>query len=126
MVSVLLPYTVCNITSIILLVDKVFPMDYKIVSAFLEGVTEVWQEIAKELGLSHQTIHRIHDSHQGNPEFCSQQMIEECLTGAEVKMTWHSFTEALRRLKMESLAENIDLDWGKPFCQLYTCMYTCS
>ena len=97
----------------ILIADKVFPMDYKLVSAFLEHVTEVWQEIARELGLSEQTIQRIHQAHQGNPEFCCQQMIEECLTGAEIKITWHSLTEALSRLKMESLADNIDLDWGK-------------
>ena len=94
-------------------------MDYKIVSAFLEGVSEVWQEIARELGLSEQTIQMIHNAHQGNREFCCQQMIKECLTGAEVKMTWHSLTEALRRLKMEFLADNIDLDWGKKLIQYY-------
>ena len=100
--------------TIILFTDKVFPMDYKIVSAFFEGcVTEVWQEIARELGLSEQTIHRIHQAHQGNPEFCCRQMIEECLIGTEVKINWHSLTEALRQLTMESLADTIDLNWGK-------------
>ena len=97
----------------IIFIDKVFPMDYKLVSAFFEGVTEVWQEIARELGLSEQTIHRIHQAHQGNSELCCQQMIKECLIGTEVKINWHSLTEALRRLKMELLADNIDLDWGK-------------
>ena len=89
-----------------------FPIDYKLVSAFLEGVTEVWQEIARELGLSEQTIHRIHQAHQGNSELCCQQMIEVCLIGTEVKMNWHFLTEALRRLEMDSLADNINLDWG--------------
>ena len=95
------------------LADKVFPMEYKPVLAFLECVAERWQEIARELGLSEQTIHTIHQTHQGNPQLCCQEMIEECLIGTEVKMRWHSLTEALRRLKIESLAENIDLDWGE-------------
>ena len=102
------------------LADKVFPTKYKPVSAFLESVTERWQEIARELGLSEQTIHRIHQAHQGNSELCCQQMIEECLVGTEVKMRWHSLTEALRKLKLESLADNIDLDWGK---QIYIYIY---
>ena len=103
----------CRYAVMCTIIDKVFPMDYKLVSAFLEGVTEVWQEIARELGLSEQTIHRIHEAHQGNPEFCCQQMIEECLIGTEVKINWHSLTEALRQLTMESLADTIDLNWGK-------------
>ena len=88
-------------------------MEYKPVLAFLECVAERWQEIARELGLSEQTIHRIHEAHQGNCELCCQQMIEECLIGTEVKMRWHSVIKVLRKLRIESLAENIDFDWGK-------------
>ena len=95
------------------LTDKLFPMDYKIVSTFLEGVTVRWKDIARELGLSEQTIERINNAHQGNPEFCCKQMIEECLIGKEVKLNWQSLTEALRRLHMEDLVDMIGEYWGK-------------
>lgn len=93
--------------------DKVFPMDYKVISAFLEGVAEKWQEIARELGLSEQTRHSICEANRGNPELCCQQMVEECLIGVEMKLTWNSLTLALRKLDMDLLAENIYNDWGK-------------
>ena len=95
------------------LTDKLFPMNYKIVSSFLEGVTVRWEEIAREFGLSQQTIDRINNVHQGNPEFCCKQMIEECLIGKEVKMNWQSLTEALRKLHMEDLVDMIGEYWGK-------------
>ena len=103
-----------------LLADKIFPINYKLVSAFLEGVTERWQEIARELGLSELTIHRIHETHQGNTELCCQQMIEECLVGTETKMKWHTLTMALRRLEMDLLAGIIDENWGKQIQALLT------
>ena len=94
-------------------VDKLFPMDYKVVSAFLELVSEKWQEIARALGLSEQTYHRIQETNGGNPELCCSQMIEECSVRSEVKFDWCSLTDALRSLSMEYLADHILLDWGK-------------
>ena len=95
------------------LTEKLFPMSYKIVSSFLEGVTVRWKDIARELGLSEQTIDRINNTHQGNPEFCCKQMIEESLIGKEVKMNWQSLTEALRKLHMKDLVDMICEHWGK-------------
>ena len=94
--------------------DKLFPMDYKVVSAFLESVSEKWQEIGRELGLSEQTCHRIQEASGGNPELCCSHMIQECLVGSDVIFNWHSLTEALRNLRMEYLVDNILLNWGKP------------
>ena len=88
-------------------------MDYKVVSAFLDMVSEKWQEIARELGMSEQTCHGIREANAANSELCCSQMIVECLTGSEVKLSWSSLTEALTRLNMEHLADNILLDWGK-------------
>ena len=93
--------------------EKLFPMDYKVVSAFLETVSEKWQEIGRALGLSEQTCHRIQETNGGNPELCCNQMIEEFLVRSEVKFNWCSLTDALRSLSMEHLADHILLDWGK-------------
>ena len=92
--------------------DKLFPMDYKVVSAFLESVSEKWQEIGRELGLSELTCYRIREANGGNPDACCSQMIEECLIEKEVNFNWFSLTEALRNLNMEHLADTILLDWG--------------
>ena len=100
--------------------DKLFPMDYKVVSAFLESVSEKWQDIARELGLSEQTCHRIQEASGGNPELCCSHMIQECLVGSEVIFNWHSLTEALRNQRMKYLANNILLDWGRPACVTIT------
>ena len=91
------------------LADKLFPMVYKIVSSFLEGVTVRWNDIARELGLLEQTIDRISNAHQSNAEFCCK----ECLIGKEFKMNWHSLTEALRKIHMEDLVDMIGKYWGK-------------
>ena len=93
--------------------DKLFPMDYKVVSAFLELVSEKWQEIGRALGLSEQTCHRIQEANGGNAELCCSQMIEECSVKSEVKFDWCTLTDALRSLSMEHLADHILLDWGK-------------
>ena len=94
--------------------DKLFPMDYKVVSSFLQSdsVSEKWQEIARELGLSEQTCHKIQYASGGNPELCCSQMIEECLIRPKVILNWHSITEALQNLNMELLADTILLNWG--------------
>ena len=92
--------------------DKLFPMDYKVVSAFLESVSVKWQEIGRELGLSEQTCYRIREANGGNPEACCSQMIEEYLIEKEVNFNWFSLTEALRNLNMEHLADTILLEWG--------------
>ena len=101
--------------------DKVFPMDYKVVSHFLGTVPEKWQEIARELGMSEQTCHSISVANSANPELCCSQMIVECLTGSEVKLSWSSLTETLTRLNMEHVADKISRDWGKEMhCFNYT------
>ena len=92
--------------------DKLLPMDYKVVSAFLESVSEKWQEIGLKLSLSEQTCHRIQENNGGNPEQCCSQMIEECLIERGVVFNWPSLTETLRNLNMEHLADTILLDWG--------------
>ena len=72
-----------------------------------------WQDIARELGLSEQTILKIHVIHQGNPELCCEEAIKECLIGKEVKMTWPSLIEALKNLHMDDLVDIINENWGK-------------
>ena len=100
------------------LTDKLFPMDYKIVSDFPEEVVERWEDIARELGLSEQTIDEINIAHQGNAEFCCEQAIKECLIRREVKMNWQSLIGALRKLHVDELIDFIYENWGKPY--LYT------
>ena len=76
-------------------------------------MTVRWQDIARELGLSEQTILKIHVIHQGNPELCCEEAIKECLIGREVKMTWQSLIEALKHLHMDDLVDIIYENWGK-------------
>ena len=72
-----------------------------------------WQDIARELGLSEPTILKIHVIHQGNPELCCEEAIKECLIGREVKITWQSLIEALKKLHMDDLVDIIYENWGK-------------
>lgn len=88
-------------------------MLYKITLAFIKGMRVRWQDIARELGLSESTIQRIDMAHQGKTEFCCKQMIEECLTGNEKKMTLHSLSEALKKLRIEGLIDNFYKFCGK-------------
>ena len=88
-------------------------MDYKVVLAFLETVSQEWQEIARELGISKQNRDRILEKNEGNLDLCCRQMIEECMIGSEVKFNWHSLIKTLKALNMEYLADNIATDWGK-------------
>ena len=82
-------------------------MDYKIVSDFPEEVIERWEDIARELGLSEQTIDEINIAYEGNAEFCCEQAIKECLIRREVKMNWQSLIEALRKLHVDELIDFI-------------------
>ena len=104
-------HTVC-IKMCFPLIDKLLPLNYDIVSDFPEEVTVRWQDIARELGLSELTILKIHVLHQGNPELCCEEAIKECLIGREVKMTWQSLIEALKKLHMDDLVDIIYENWG--------------
>lgn len=95
------------------LIDKLIPLNYEIVSDFPEEVTVRWQDIARELGLSEQTIQKIHKIHQGDPELCCEEAIKECLIGREVKLNWQSLIEALKNLHMDDLVDIIYENWGK-------------
>ena len=96
-----------------LLIDKLFPLNYEIVSDFPKEVTVRWKDIARELGLSQETVKRIYVIHQGNPVLCCEEAIKECLIGREVKMTWQSLIEALKNLHIDDLVDIIYENWGK-------------